>query len=111
MSRVMAPSQRVKKARKDARKDPAAAHQLAERYALGDEGLDRDLSLWLKWETEAAERGCANAQVALGNAFREGAKGLQVDHARAFAWFQKAALRGRALHYCVPVFRLNLSTS
>ena len=58
----MAPSNLVKQARKDARKNAAAAHQLAEWYAMGEEGLDRDLSLWLRWETEAAERGCADAR-------------------------------------------------
>ena len=96
----MAPSKLVKQARKDARKDSQAAHRLAEWYARGEEGLDRDLSLWLRWELEAAERGCADAQYALGEAYDEGTMGLlQVDHATACAWFRRAALQGRA-HHC-----------
>ena len=91
----MAPSERVKKARKDARKDPAAAHQLAEWYARGEEGLVSDNSLWLRWETEAAERKCADAQYALGVGYKLGTMGLQVHPATAFAWIQKAALQGR----------------
>ena len=92
----MAPSKLVKQARKDARKDAAAAHRLAGWYARGEEGLDRDHSLWLRWEMEAAERGCADAQYELGSAYSEGEVGLQVAPAKAFAWLQKAALQGRA---------------
>ena len=58
----------------------------------GQEGFSEDLSLWLRWETEAAERGCVDAQFALGYACLQG---LQVDRAMAFAWFRKAALQGR----------------
>ena len=96
---VMAPSKLVKQARKDVRKSSAAAHRLAEWYAEGEEGLDRDLSLWLRWEVEAAERGCADAQAALGYAYKQATMGLQADHATAFAWLRKAALQGRALHW------------
>ena len=94
----MAPSKRVKQARKDARKSSEAAHLLAGWYAGGEEGLARDLSLWRRWELEAAERGCADAQAALGDAYYQGIKGLPVDHATASAWFRKAALQGRAFH-------------
>ena len=93
----MAPSKLVKQAHKDARKSSAAAHQLAVWYAEGEEGLDRDLSLWRRWEEEAAARGCADAQHALGYAYNEGTTGLHVDHATAFAWFRKAALQGKTL--------------
>ena len=89
----------MKQARKDARKDAAAAHRLAEWYGMGEEGLDRDFSLWLRWEVEAAERGCADAQYELGDAYHEGTMGLQVDHAMAFAWCRKAALQGRAFGF------------
>jgi len=92
----MAPSSRVKEARKDARRDAAAAHRLAWWYAGGEEGLDRDLSLWLRWETEAAERKCADAQHALGGAYFIGTSGVPSNHAIAFAWLQKAALQGKA---------------
>ena len=92
----MAHSKLAKQTRKDARRDAAAAHQLAEWYYWGEEGLSRDLKLSMKWEREAAERGCADAQHGLGAAYSEGCMGLQVDHAIARAWFQKAALQGRA---------------
>ena len=95
--RVMAPSKLVKQARKDARRDSAVAHRLARLVrARGEEGLDRDVSLWLRWEVEAAERGCADAQYTLGIGYMQGTAGLQVASATAFAWFQKAALQGRA---------------
>ena len=97
----------MKQARKDARRDAAAAHRLAGWYARGEEGLDRDLSVWLRWETEAAERKCADAQVTLGCACYNGA-GVPVDHAMAFAWFQKAALQGR-FSVNLPL-QLNFST-
>ena len=65
-------------------------------YARGEEGLDRDLSLWLRWEEEAAERGFADAQFELGAAYMDGAMGLQVAPAIAIGWLRKAALQGRA---------------
>jgi len=92
----MAPSKLVKQARKDARKDAAAAHRLAGWYGGGEEGLERDLTLWRRWEVEAAERGCADAQFELGDAYFHGLMGLQVAHATGFAWFQRAALQGKA---------------
>ena len=97
VSRVMAPSKLVKKARKDARKDPAAAHQLAQWYVRGEEGLGRDHSSWLRWETEAGERGCVDAQFVLGCARRRGDMGLGVNLVVAAEWFQKAALQGHVL--------------
>ena len=92
----MAPTDRVKKARKDARRDAAAAHQLALWYSRGEEGLCQDFQLAVRWELEAAERKCADAQYTLGAWYRYGAMGLPVDHAAAFVWIQKAALQGRA---------------
>ena len=100
----MAPSILVKRARQDARKDAAAAHLLARWYHEGEEGLERDVSLWRRWEVEAAERGCADAQFDLGDAYYRGGGGLEVDHATAFAWLRKAALQGKALLTLVPHF-------
>jgi len=93
----MAPSKLAKQTRKDARKDATAAHQLALWHFAGEEGLSQDLELYVKWEREAAERGCADAQYVLGDAYLYGAMGLRVDYAMAMAWFGKAALQGRAL--------------
>ena len=94
----MAGSNLAKQTRKDARKDAAAAHQLAQWYAEGEEGLNQDDELFFRWELEAAERGCADAQFSLGCTYTSGDAGLQVDHAIAIAWFRKAALQGRASH-------------
>ena len=105
----MAPSKLVKKTRKDARKDAAAAHQLALWYAAGEEGLSRDLELYIRWEREAAERGDADAQYELGVVYKLGRMGLQVDLALSLAWFRKAALQGRHLHHLFQSFQLNLS--
>ena len=100
----MAPSQLVKKARKDARKDASAAHRLAGWYARGEEGLSRDLELYIEWERVAAERGCADAQFARGTAYSQGTMGLHVAPATAFVWFRKAALQGKAFPTCTSPF-------
>ena len=105
----MAPSKLVKKTRKDARKDSAAAHQLAVWYARGEEGLSQDLELYFRWELEAAERGCADAQYGLGVGYLHGTMGLQVAPAIAFAWFRKAALQGRALPTYTSPFCISLT--
>ena len=91
----MAPSQLEKKTRKDARKDAAAAHQLALWHYRGEEGLSQDLVLYVRWELEAAERKCADAQYHLGCAYKSGDMGVQLDLALALAWFRKAVLQGR----------------
>ena len=106
----MAPSKLAKKTREDARKDAAAAHQLALWYFWGEEGLSQDDALGLKWEREAAKRGCAEAQYQIGVGYAQGVLVLKVDHALALAWFRKAALQGRALHYQSYFYQLNLST-
>ena len=95
-SRVMAPSKLAKQTRKVAPQNAAAAHRLAGWYAKGEEGLSQDRELAFKWELEAAERNCADAQHEIGVAYYDGTMGVQVDHAMAFAWFRKAALQGGA---------------
>ena len=92
----MAPSKLAKQTRKVAPQDAAAAHRLAEWYFRGEEDLNQNLELYLEWERVAAERGCGDAQFALGVAYSQGTLGLQVAPAIAFAWFRKAALQGRA---------------
>ena len=95
----MAPSKLAKQTRKDARRDAAAAHQLALWYFRGQEGLSQDNRLALQWTRDAAERGFVDAQATLGAAYFRGLVGVQpVDRARAFAWFRKAALQGWAIH-------------
>ena len=95
----MAPSKLFKQTRKDARRDPAAAHQLARWYVEGLEGLEQDTSLWIRWEREAAERGCADAQNAMGVAHRKGRfahLGVERNLEKAREWFRKASLQGQA---------------
>ena len=99
----MAPSKLAKQTRKDARRDPEAAHQLAIWYFAGEEGLSKDRELGFKWGLEAAERGCAAAQFEFGVAYTKGSMGVRIDHATAIAWYRKAALQGRALiHQNIP---------
>ena len=106
----MAPSKLAKQTRKDARRDAAAAYQLSMWYSTGEEGLSRDLELSLKWEWEAAERGCADAQYMLGVGFYHGSEGFQVDHAIALAWYQKAAIQGRSFIHKFHSHQHNWST-
>ena len=56
--------------------------------------MARDLSLWLRWETEAAERGCVDAQWDLGVAYRRGDRGVDVNLELSTEWFRRAALQG-----------------
>ena len=56
--------------------------------------MARDLSLWLRWETEAAERGCVDAQFALGCAYADGSMGVEVNLEVSTEWFRRAALQG-----------------
>mmetsp|Transcript_40672 Transcript_40672/g.100505 ORF Transcript_40672/g.100505 Transcript_40672/m.100505 type:complete len:442 (-) Transcript_40672:233-1558(-) len=90
---------------KNVRKDPEAAHQLADWHLDGEEGLVRNLSLWLRWETEAAERGCIDAQGALGDAYLLGDNGVEVDLVVSTKWFRRAALQGDA----VSTFNMGLA--
>ena len=92
----MVPTKRAKQTRKDARRDAVAAHQLALWHSAGKEGLSQDLELYFKWEREAAERGCADAQYSLGVDYYQGGMGLQVDRTIAIAWYRKVALQGRS---------------
>jgi len=95
--RVMAPSKLAKQTRKVAPQNAAAAHRLALWHARGEEGLHQDGVLAFQWERKAAELGCADAQFALGAAYKRGGMDLQAVPATAFAWFRKAALQGMAL--------------
>jgi TPR repeat protein len=54
------------------------------------EGVDRDLSMAVRWYTEAAGQGLAAAQCALAELYAEG-KGVERDTAKAIEWWQKAA--------------------
>ena len=62
--------------------------------------MDRNLSLWLRWETEAAERGCAESQHNLGFAYLRGQRGLNVNLVVATKWFRLAALQGHEESAC-----------
>ncbi len=44
-----------------------------------------------------AQKGDPEAQFALGEKYRNGAKGIPKDHAKAFLWIRKAAEQGYAL--------------
>ena len=76
-----------------ARDDPRAAWDLGLRYFRGD-GVRRNPYLSLKWMRDAAERGNANAQLAVGRFYLLGLEEMGSDPAEAESWLTMAAAKG-----------------
>ena len=78
--------------------DPAAAFEVAARYAEGN-GVRPDLAKAAEWYRKAAEAGLAVAQYRLGSLYERG-QGVTKDPATAVAWYQHAADQGNvgAMH-------------
>jgi localization factor PodJL len=78
--------------------DPAAAFEVAARYAEG-ELLPKDLSKAAEWYERAAEGGLAVAQYRLGSLYERG-QGVAKDLTKAAGWYQRAADQGNvnAMH-------------
>ena len=74
--------------------DPAAEHQLAQMYAVGD-GVPKNEKEAATWLERAAQHGDTEAQYEFGIALREG-RGTVQDDERAFLWLQRAADVGNA---------------
>ena len=74
--------------------DPAAEHQLAQMYAVGD-GVLKNEKTAAAWLERAARHDDAEAQYEFGIALREG-RGTVQDDERAFEWLQRAADAGNA---------------
>jgi localization factor PodJL len=78
--------------------DPAAAFEVAVRYAEG-RGVSPDLGKAAEWYRRAAEGGVAVAQYRLGSLYERG-QGVAKDLTAAVDWYQRAADQGNvgAMH-------------
>jgi uncharacterized protein len=76
-----------------ARDDPRAAWDLGLRYFRGD-GVRRNSHLALKWMRDAAERGNADAQLAVGRFYLLGLEEMGSDPGEAESWLSMAAAKG-----------------
>lgn len=78
--------------------DPAAAFEVAARYAEGRGGM-QDMRTSVEWYERAAEAGLAPAQYRLGSIYEKGI-GVPKDLAKAQAWYRRAADAGnvKAIH-------------
>ena len=78
--------------------DPAAAFEVASRYAAGD-SVGKDLAKAAQWYQRAAEGGVAVAQYRLGSLYERG-QGVAKDLTKAVDWYQRAADQGNvnAMH-------------
>ena len=72
------------------RGSPIAQRELALTYLNWPEH-DADARDWM---TQAAKGGDAESQFLLAEALFKGTSGFQVEHAQAWAWYEKAALQG-----------------
>ena len=89
-------SQKLKRAA--AAGDPAAAFEIATRYAEG-RAVGQNLATAADWYKRAAEGGVAVAQYRLGSLYERG-QGVKKDLAAAVTWYQRAADQGNvgAMH-------------
>ena len=78
--------------------DPAAAFEIATRYAEGTR-VSKDLSKAAEWYARAAEGGVAVAQYRLGSLYERG-QGVPKNLVSAVDWYQRAADQGNvnAMH-------------
>jgi len=78
--------------------DPAAAFEVAARYAEGTGGF-KDMRTAVSWYERAAEAGLAPAQYRLGSIYEKGL-GVPMDLAKAQVWYRRAAEAGnvKAMH-------------
>lgn len=70
-----------------------AMHDLGNYHALGQGGLNQDISEALDWFTKAAERGVVDSQFNVAY-LREGNEGVSPDIETAFFWYHVAARQG-----------------
>ncbi|MDC7784887.1 localization factor PodJL [Rhodoplanes tepidamans] len=77
-----------------AARNPAAAYEIAMRYAEG-RGVPADLAAALPWFQRAADAGLAPAQFRLGSLYEKG-NGVKKDLVEARRWYLAAAERGNA---------------
>jgi localization factor PodJL len=84
--------------------DPAAAFEVAARYAEG-RGVLQDMRTAVAWYARAAETGLAPAQYRLGSIYEKGL-GVPRDLVKAQAWYNRAAEAGnvKAMHNLAVLF-------
>ena len=69
--------------------DPQEANKLGLNYLNGD-GVAQDYAKALKYFSQAAEQGVAEAQNKLGDMYEKGL-GINKDYGQALSWYRKAA--------------------
>lgn len=78
--------------------DVEAQYKLGEFYFYGDEGVEKDYALAVKWFRKAANAGYPNAQNFLGYCYEDGL-GVEKNLVTAFVLYSKAADQGYAQAY------------
>lgn len=73
--------------------NPQAQAQLASRYLLGRDGVEKDENLAAQWMEKAANQGIVDAQVVMGALYDRGI-GVVADRDKATKWYEKAAAQG-----------------
>ena len=73
--------------------DDWAQAMLGMMYEFGFRGVAQDYGMSLKWYQLAADQGASNAQVALGDMYKDG-KGIVQDYKAALKWYELAAEQG-----------------
>jgi TPR repeat protein len=81
--------------RRLARRDPAAAYELGDRYGEGD-GVPKDARRAVRWHRSAARRGSMEAVNSLGVAHYHG-RGVRKDRRAAVAFYRRAAAAGNGV--------------
>ena len=67
---------------------------LGERYAMGTDGVTRDMDQAVSWWQKAADKGDAQSQNYLGQAYSQG-EGIAQDLVQAHMWFSLAETSNR----------------
>lgn len=70
--------------------NPMAQRIVGERYAMGLEGVPKDMEKGVFWLKKAAESGDAMAQFDIGMIYKLGDGGIAKDFVRAHSWFSVA---------------------
>lgn len=70
--------------------NPMAQRIVGERYAMGLEGVPKDLEKGVFWLKKAAESGDAMAQFDIGMIYKLGDGGIGKDFVQAHSWFSVA---------------------
>ena len=87
--------------------DPVAMRHLGDKYAVGHNGLEKDVTKAIELYERAAELGLKEAHFKLGHLYGKG-EDVEKDMARAIRHFEAAAVMGNVLSRCnLGVFEYN----